>query len=103
MKFLNKIFRRCFLASNAPIASLGGAAFIIAIAGILSRLLGFVRDRLLASTFGAGDTLDIYYAAFRLPDFIYGLLVLGALSAAFVPVFQYKLTQLCHGILINFI
>jgi len=87
MKFLNKIFRRCFLASNAPIASLGGAAFIIAIAGILSRLLGFVRDRLLASTFGAGDTLDIYYAAFRLPDFIYGLLVLGALSAAFVPVF----------------
>ncbi len=66
---------------------MGGAAFIIAIAGILSRLLGFVRDRLLASTFGAGDTLDIYYAAFRLPDFIYGLLVLGALSAAFVPVF----------------
>lgn len=73
--------------SQLPIASLGGAAFIIAIAGVLSRLLGFVRDRLLASSFGAGDTLDAYYAAFRLPDFIYGFLVLGALSAAFVPVF----------------
>ncbi len=68
-------------------ASLGGAAFIIALAGVMSRVLGFVRDRLLASSFGAGDTLDAYYAAFRLPDFIYGFLVLGALSAAFVPVF----------------
>lgn len=76
-----------FKQSQLPVASLGGAAFIIAVAGILSRILGFVRDRLLASSFGAGDTLDVYYAAFRLPDFIYGLLVLGALSAAFVPVF----------------
>lgn len=73
--------------SQLPIASLGGAAFIIALAGVLSRILGFIRDRLLASSFGAGDTLDAYYAAFRLPDFIYGFLVLGALSAAFVPVF----------------
>lgn len=87
--------------------SLGGAAFIIAVAGILSRLLGFIRDRLLASTFGAGDTLDVYYAAFRLPDFIYGFLVLGALSAAFVPVFtelmskeeEEKAWRLMHNIL----
>ncbi|MEI6650486.1 MAG: murein biosynthesis integral membrane protein MurJ [Candidatus Moraniibacteriota bacterium] len=63
------------------------AAFIIASAGILSRLLGFFRDRLLAGRFGAGDTLDAYYAAFRIPDTLYNLLVMGALSAAFVPVF----------------
>lgn len=101
--FLLKWFKQ----SQLPIASLGGAAFIIALAGILSRLLGFVRDRLLASTFGAGDTLDVYYAAFRLPDFIYGLLVLGALSAAFVPVFtelseknkSSEAWQLMHNIL----
>lgn len=74
-------------------SSLGGAAFIIALSGVLSRVLGFVRDRLLASAFGAGDTLDAYYAAFRLPDFIYGLLVLGALSAAFVPVFTTLTTE----------
>lgn len=80
-------FLKWLRQSQLPIASLGGAAFIIALAGVLSRLLGFVRDRLLASSFGAGDTLDAYYAAFRLPDFIYGFLVLGALSAAFVPVF----------------
>jgi len=63
------------------------AAFIISLAGIASRFLGFLRDRLLAAQFGAGDTLDAYYAAFRLPDLFYSLIVLGALSAAFLPVF----------------
>lgn len=63
------------------------AAVIMASAGIASRLLGLLRDRLLASHFGAGDLLDAYYAAFRLPDTLFELLVLGALSAAFIPVF----------------
>lgn len=67
--------------------TVGGAALVIAFFGIVSRVLGFVRDRVLAGTFGAGDTLDAYYAAFRIPDLLYGLLVAGALSAAFVPVF----------------
>lgn len=52
-----------------------------------SRLLGVLRDRVLAGQFGAGDTLDIYYAAFRIPDLIFNLLILGALSAGFIPVF----------------
>lgn len=73
--------------SRNPIHSVGGAAFVIASAGIASRLLGLFRDRLLAAHFGAGDTLDVYYAAFRIPDFVYGLLVAGALSAGFIPVF----------------
>lgn len=67
--------------------TVAGAAFVIAVFGIASRLLGLVRDRILASQFGAGDMLDIYYAAFRIPDFLYSFLVLGALSAAFIPVF----------------
>ena len=67
--------------------TVGAAAFIISLSGIASRFLGFLRDRLLASQFGAGDTLDAYYAAFRLPDLFYSLIVLGALSAAFLPVF----------------
>ncbi len=78
---------------STPSATVGSAALLIAFAGIASRFLGFLRDRVLASQFGAGDILDAYYAAFRLPDFIYGLLVLGALSAAFVPVFTELLTQ----------
>ncbi len=53
----------------------------------MSRFLGIFRDRILAGQFGAGDTLDVYYAAFRIPDLIFNLLVLGALSAGFIPTF----------------
>lgn len=81
-----------FLNSNSilnsrPTESVISAAFVITVAGIISNLLGLVRDRFLASNFGAGDMLDIYYAAFRVPDLIYNLLILGAMSAAFIPVF----------------
>lgn len=75
------------LWSSTPSKTVGSAALLIAIAGIASRILGFFRDRILASQFGAGDVLDAYYAAFRIPDLIYSFLVLGALSVAFIPVF----------------
>lgn len=91
MTTMSDIFRTRFEGLlrlvGAQSETVGGAAFIIAAAGIASRLLGFVRDRMLAGHFGAGDTLDAYYAAFRIPDTLYNLLVMGALSAAFVPVF----------------
>ncbi len=63
-----------------------GAAVILGLAGFLSRIIGLLRDRLLAHLFGAGPTLDAYYAAFRIPDTIYTLLIVGALSAGFIPV-----------------
>lgn len=64
------------------------AAFVIMVTVAVSALLGLVRDRLLAGSFGATRTLDIYLAAFRLPDIIFQLLVMGVLSAAFIPVFS---------------
>jgi len=64
-----------------------GGAVIIAVAQIFSRLTGLVRDNLLASTFGASATADVYNAAFEVPEFIFNILVLGALSASFIPVF----------------
>lgn len=67
--------------------SITQSAILIAFMGLASRLLGLVRDRIFADKFGAGDITDIYNAAFKVPDLIYSLLVLGALSAAFVPVF----------------
>ncbi len=63
------------------------AAFVLAITALLSRILGLVRDRLLAGRFGAGDELDIYFTAFRLPDLIYSILIMGAISSALIPVF----------------
>ncbi len=84
---IKKFFNNGILLNSEPSKSVISAAFVITLAGIASRLLGLLRDRFLASTFGAGDILDVYYAAFRVPDLIYNLLILGALSAAFIPVF----------------
>lgn len=69
------------------------ASLYIAIFSLLSRILGLVRDRLFAARFGAGDELDAYFAAFRIPDFIFQLLIIGALSAAFIPVFTRYLAK----------
>ncbi len=64
------------------------AAFLLAVSALISRILGLVRDRLLAGQFGAGEKLDIYFAAFRIPDFVYGILIVGGITAAFLPVFS---------------
>lgn len=71
-------------------ANILSAATVIMVAVAMSRLLGLFRDRLLAGTFFGGREwqLDVYFAAFRIPDMIFQLLVLGALSAAFIPVFS---------------
>lgn len=64
-----------------------GAATIVGVLSFVSRFVGFIRDRLLAGAFGAGDTLDVYYAAFKIPDLLFQLIVVGALSASFIPLF----------------
>lgn len=68
------------------IDSLASAAIVLGFFSLASKVLGLVRDRILYSTFGTGDQLDIYYAAFRIPDTIFNLLIIGALSASFVPI-----------------
>lgn len=73
---------------DGEIPSLHAAALILAGAALASRLLGLLRDRLLAARFGAGDTLDVYYAAFQIPDLLYTILLVGAASAAVMPVFM---------------
>lgn len=72
---------------SGQINSITIAALLVALSSLVSRILGIFRDRILAGEFGAGNTLDIYYAAFRIPDLIFNLLVLGALSAGFIPIF----------------
>ncbi len=65
-----------------------GGAFLIAFFSFLSKLFALFRERLIAHNFGASEMSDIYYAAFRLPDLIFNTLVLGALTSAFIPIFQ---------------
>ncbi len=71
---------------SSKINSITIAALLVAFSSLISRFLGIFRDRILAGEFGAGDILDVYYAAFRIPDLIFNLLVLGALSAGFIPI-----------------
>ncbi len=71
---------------TCKIDSITIAAGLVAVSSLVSRFLGIFRDRILAGQFGAGNTLDVYYAAFRIPDFIFNLIVLGAISAGFIPI-----------------
>ncbi|MGE5598667.1 MAG: murein biosynthesis integral membrane protein MurJ [Bacteroidota bacterium] len=68
------------------------AAGLIALLTLLSRILGFVRESLAGRLFSRFET-DAYFAAFAVPDFMYYLLVGGALSAAFIPVFTEYLAK----------
>ena len=64
------------------------AAFVIMATIILSQILGLVRQRLLVGIFGASNTLGVYLASSRLPDFLFQLIIAGALSSAFIPIFS---------------
>ncbi|MDD2619307.1 MAG: murein biosynthesis integral membrane protein MurJ [Syntrophomonadaceae bacterium] len=64
------------------------AAVLLMITVILSRILGYGREVALYTAFGQNYMTDAYRAAFSIPDFIYMLLVGGALSAALIPVFS---------------
>lgn len=78
------------LTSNKGVARATG---IIMISMFLSRVLGFVRDTAMTTQFGRSNLTDAYIAAFSIPDLLYNLLVGGALSAAFIPVFSSYLAQ----------
>src|SRR5512135_2597969 len=58
---------------------------------LISRILGFVRDAVIARMFGAGLATDAFFVAFRLPNLLRRLFAEGAFSQAFVPIFgEYK-------------
>jgi len=73
---------------NSQTRSISSASLILGISYLISAVLGLLRDRLLAGTFGAGSQLDVYYAAFTVPDFIALILILGAVGAAVIPIFS---------------
>lgn len=78
---------------NHQTKNITSAVTILAVTSLFSALLGFFRDILLAGRFGAGDELDIYYAAFRIPDFISTVLIIGAIAAAITPIFSRYLVR----------
>src|SRR3989344_1176062 len=72
--------KKLFSVIGREIRGLHEAAYLLAVFALLSQFLGLARDKLLAFTFGAGRELDIYYAAFRIPDLIF--VSVGSLASA---------------------
>ncbi len=78
------MFKKVF---HSPSQTITGAALIISVAGLLSRAAGILRDHIFAHYYSTGPVIDAYFAAFKIPDLIYNLLVVGALTAGFIPTF----------------
>ncbi len=73
---------------------LARSAGLIGAATLTSRVLGVAREIVLAALFGAGNQMDAFNVAFRVPNLLRDLFAEGAMSAAFVPAFT---RQLAHG------
>lgn len=64
------------------------AALFIILTTIISQFLGIFKYRILVSLFGASNELGVFFAAFRIPDFVFQIVIAGALSTSFIPVFS---------------
>lgn len=69
------------------------AAGVISLATQLSRILGYVRDMVLAYFFGTGDAADAFFVAFRIPNLFRRLFAEGSLTIAFIPIFTEYLVR----------
>lgn len=66
----------------SPVRGLHQAAYLLAALTLASQVLALLRDRLFANHFGAGEILDLYYAAFKVPDVVFALV--ASLVSAYV-------------------
>ena len=89
---VSKIISKGKKILTSPQTSVLSAATIIMFMVVASRILGLIRQRTLAHFFEPSE-LSLFFAAFRLPDLLFEILVFGALSSAFIPVFTRALRQ----------
>jgi putative peptidoglycan lipid II flippase len=78
------------------------AAYVLAAFALLSQSLALVRDRLFAAQFGAGHTLDVYYAAFRIPDLLFAGVASLLSLYALLPVLS-RLAESDEGKMVSFL
>src|SRR3990170_6458546 len=89
---MQEIFKKGKKFFLSPQSSVLSAATIIMLMVVASRVLGLVRQRVLAHFF-TPDELSLFFAAFRLPDLVFEVLVFGTFSSAFIPVFTKSLKE----------
>ncbi|MCF8144362.1 MAG: murein biosynthesis integral membrane protein MurJ [Deltaproteobacteria bacterium] len=78
--------------SNSENRKLGYAAGVVSFFTFLSRILGLVRDMVIAGLFGSGLAADAFFVAFRIPNLLRRLFAEGSLTIAFIPIFTEYLT-----------
>lgn len=81
------------LSQKATVQTIAKAATLVMVFFALSRVLGLVRDVVVAGQFGTNPEYDAYLAAFKLPDFLFNVVSGGALGSAFIPTFTGYLTR----------
>lgn len=89
---VQKLIERVKKLFSSQQSSVYSAATIIMIMIVASQVLGLVRQRVLTNFFDA-DSLSLFFAAFRLPDTLFQVLVFGTFSSAFIPVFTRALRK----------
>jgi len=93
---VKKIFQRSSQIFTQRQKTIFSAALIIMVMIASSRLLGLFRNRVLANFFSV-EELSVYFAAFRIPEVIFEILVFGTFSSAFIPTFTSFLSQKKKG------
>jgi len=78
---------KIFKIFDREIKGVHQAALLLGFMGILTKFLALLRDKILAAQFGAGRELDIYFASFRIPDFIFTMTLFITASASLIPFF----------------
>lgn len=73
---------------NSKTKTVTFAAILLGISAAISGILGILSDMLLVGRFGVWAESNIYFAAFRIPDLVYNLLIVGGLGIAFLPIFS---------------
>jgi putative peptidoglycan lipid II flippase len=76
----------------SPVRGLHQAAYLLAFLTLASQILALARDRLFAHHFGAGEILDLYYAAFKVPDVVFALVASLVSAYVLIP----RLTKASH-------
>ncbi len=84
---VNDLFKKGISAFTARQTNIFTAASFIIATTVLSQFLGVLKYRLLVALFGASSDLGVFLAAFRIPDFVFQVVIAGALSASFIPIF----------------
>jgi len=70
---------------GSSIRGLHQAAYLLAVLTLASQVLALARDRIFAGAFGAGQTLDLYYAAFKIPDLVFALVASTVSAYVLIP------------------